>query len=480
MSFKNKLKYTLGTFALIAGLSGVAQDTHYWTQQYGTKSSLLGGAAIGGVRDNSGIYYNPGAIGFIENKNLSISANAYQADRINIRNGAGDGINLVSNSVQTMPLIISGLFKLDEYPRHTLGYGLLTKNQFNLNTNARSEGSKNLISDNHAVGMEDYTDQFNLKSSIYETMAGWAYAYKISDKLSVGIGNYGIYRSNHNDYDRSVRVIPTDSNLILREISIYDRSYSISIMNVRTIFKGGISLNLDTWKFGLTITSPSINIWSSGIIQSDETVANLDYFNSGFLISFTGNDRQAKLKNVYKTPLSIGFGTEYGTENTVFAFSCEWFDMVKEYDVMKAKPGAYLRPAQLNFATADEVLTISEARKSVFNFAVGWQQKLTSDYYGSIAFRTNNSYSKQNKLPELSLTYTNWDIYHFSIGATKKREKSDLSVALNFALGGTKNVYQYANLTNIDVSNAYEGVPEKTTALFSSFAVMIGYTHRLK
>ena len=88
------------------------QDTHYWTQQYGTRSTLLAGAVIGGVRDNSAIYYNPGALGFIQNKDLSVSANAYQFDRIKMQNGAGKDINLKSNTLQTMPLIISGVFKL--------------------------------------------------------------------------------------------------------------------------------------------------------------------------------------------------------------------------------------------------------------------------------------------------------------------------------------------------------------------------------
>ena len=37
------------------------QDSHYWTNQYGTRATLLGGAVIGSVLDLSGTYYNPGA-----------------------------------------------------------------------------------------------------------------------------------------------------------------------------------------------------------------------------------------------------------------------------------------------------------------------------------------------------------------------------------------------------------------------------------
>lgn len=36
-----------------------AQDLHYWTNQFGTRSSLLGGAVVGGIKDNTAIFYNP-------------------------------------------------------------------------------------------------------------------------------------------------------------------------------------------------------------------------------------------------------------------------------------------------------------------------------------------------------------------------------------------------------------------------------------
>jgi len=62
----------------------------------------------------------------------------------------------------------------------------------------------------------------------------------------------------------------------------------------------------------------------------------------------------------------------------------------------------------------------------------------------------------------------------------KKREKSDISVAVNYAISGKKDIYQYANLTNSNASNFFEGSPEKSSAIFTSFAFMIGYTHRLK
>ena len=36
-----------------------AQTAHYWTDQYGSRSRLLGGAVIGSVDDLAAVYYNP-------------------------------------------------------------------------------------------------------------------------------------------------------------------------------------------------------------------------------------------------------------------------------------------------------------------------------------------------------------------------------------------------------------------------------------
>jgi len=132
------------------------------------------------------------------------------------------------------------------------------------------------------------------------------------------------------------------------------------------VFKLGAALNLKRWKFGLTITSPSINIWGRGSMQSDVTVANIDYFGTGTLISLTANTRQDKLKTTYKTPLTVGFGTEYSNEKTTIAFSCEWFDKVDDYTIIKANDGSYLRPSILGLFTSPEVLKINEEEKKCF------------------------------------------------------------------------------------------------------------------
>ena len=62
----------LALFLIISYLTA-AQDAHYWTLQYGPKSSLLGGAVIGSIKDISGTYYNPGALSLSDNLAFALS-----------------------------------------------------------------------------------------------------------------------------------------------------------------------------------------------------------------------------------------------------------------------------------------------------------------------------------------------------------------------------------------------------------------------
>ncbi len=61
-----------------------AQDSHYWTNQYGTEASLLGGLVVGSKHDLSSTFYNPGTLALTTDQVLTISTDAYQITQVNI------------------------------------------------------------------------------------------------------------------------------------------------------------------------------------------------------------------------------------------------------------------------------------------------------------------------------------------------------------------------------------------------------------
>ncbi len=63
---------------LFAAGEVIAQDSHYWTLQYGPRSSLLGGAVIGAVDDVSATFYNPGALSQANNLAFAVSTDVFE------------------------------------------------------------------------------------------------------------------------------------------------------------------------------------------------------------------------------------------------------------------------------------------------------------------------------------------------------------------------------------------------------------------
>jgi hypothetical protein len=62
-------------FLILLVISVEGQDRHYWDQAVGGKTALLGGIAVGGVRDYSATFYNPGALGFVSKNSMNFNFN---------------------------------------------------------------------------------------------------------------------------------------------------------------------------------------------------------------------------------------------------------------------------------------------------------------------------------------------------------------------------------------------------------------------
>ena len=89
-----KLPSALTTVALAllcAASPLAAQDSHYWTMQYGPRSSLLGGAVIGSVDDVSATFYNPGALGLADDLAFAVSTNVFEYSLVSLEDGGGEG-----------------------------------------------------------------------------------------------------------------------------------------------------------------------------------------------------------------------------------------------------------------------------------------------------------------------------------------------------------------------------------------------------
>ena len=97
----------VGLLSLLTG-PAAAQDTHYWTLQYGMHAELLNGVAIGSQLGTSNLYYNPGAYALIEDPTALSTTLAFYWRKITVEDGAASGEDLSSSRTSTIPSLVAG------------------------------------------------------------------------------------------------------------------------------------------------------------------------------------------------------------------------------------------------------------------------------------------------------------------------------------------------------------------------------------
>jgi hypothetical protein len=461
-----------------------SQDHHYWSQLFGSRSALMGGAVVGSVRDTSAGFYNPGALGFINEPSLSVSANAYRLERLSIENGVGTGVPLDSDQIGVVPLVASGTLLFDRFPNHVFGYSLLTKNQSTIDVSGRNEKNLELINQvNHADGRvyfegeENFIGQMIASSKVTELWTGLTWAHKLRPHVSMGATAFFALRNQSQNETVTARAVNG------RMIASEDKVDYVDFWNLRTLLKWGITADLEEFKLGLTITTPSRNLFGQGTVARERSFNNFYDREQGQFVGELVSNRQENLDTTYKTPLSIAAGFEFAvTPKTNLAASVEWFNKQPEYDVITPGAHSFLREIIVDeFIQFDEtgeeraLIKVKDAAERVVNFAVAIEHSFNKTTKGYFSFRTDHETNPN--IEENSLGLTNWDIYHFTVGGAFRRKRSELALGLTYSFGKPQEDFiQFANFSNIKEGNLF-GQNKRTTANYDAFSVIVGYTY---
>jgi len=455
------------------------QDTHYWTQQFGTRSSLLSGAVVAGAKDNSMVYYNPGAIGLIDSSSVSLNASLYQIERYSIESGAGDHIDISGTEFGNIPLMIAGLINLNLDNRLTFGYMIASPALFEFKSTSRQDGFIDIVDEEESPGDEEFIGQFTIGAKVKETQFSIATGYKHSKNLSYGASLALTTRSH--DYSKIFlsRFILNTPGPDLKTVT----SDIVSVMDyfqIRLHIKAGISYIREDLSIGFTLTTPSLTAYSSASVFGDVTVNNIDWKGEG-RVNLLANDRQESLNARFKTPLSLAAGITRTWKRSSINFSGEFFTGIKKYKLIEAEPNAFVRPASdFEELASDDFLTVYEAAKPVFNFAIGYEHDF-SDHFGITAgFRTNfSSYDtevRNNEHRNIQPQLTTWDIYYSTIGFTFKNDRNNLTLGLQFGYGKDSQK-QITNLSNPEEETLLQSALQDVKASYKSLGFIFGYNY---
>ncbi|MEC9408525.1 MAG: hypothetical protein VX549_14760 [Pseudomonadota bacterium] len=499
-------RYLLAVCAFGLTSAASAQEYHYWTNQFGTRSALMGGAMVAGVRDTSATYYNPAGLAYVPDLTLSINADAYQVRSISIEDGAETGKPLESSQPGSVPLLLSGTVLFNDVK---LGYSVLARQSGGSQMSQRLQFSQDLLYGGRNVDMpggnsqpafgeqssgqvEDYRGQMSYSSNLSEYWAGLSYGTLVSDRWSVGATAYAAYRSQSSLIAQTARA----ANQVTHVAATQAYNRSVEFQNLRALLKLGVAADWEWIKAGLTLTTPSVSLSGSGsssLVFSD--INNPIQANNGDQLL---DGRQDNLDAEYENPLSVALGLEFLLGQTRVALAAEWFDEVDPYTVVDARSENLVLGNANTPVDANEVLEVRDRARSVTNFAIGIEQRVSNRYTLYLSARTDKSaFDRAPNDPSLFLNNNNydmgittWDNNNVTVGFSRTSEKSLLSVGLSYTFASESDYQRFSSVQPFNrggASSSFFLVPtpgefggDATDVSASTVSFLIGWTYFVK
>jgi len=399
---------------LLLAPTTLCQENYYWSIQYGTRSTLLGGAVIGSVSDLSATFYNPGAIALFDDPKFILSAKVYQFDSYTLKDGAGKGLDLDFTNLTPSPSFVAFDFDFDFLGADRLAVSLLTRQSANFEFQTRTIDSIDVIGS--VPGKEDFAGGFATEKEFNDVWGGLTYSTKISKNLGLGLTWYFGY-VDHRTGDQTIlqALQATGDFASFTNISNY------RFNNLRTLAKVGIGLNLNPLTLGFTVTTPSMNILGSGS-------AGNHLFLSGVDSTIFQSNYQDGVASHYRSPWAIGVGGAYRFGTVNLHLSGEWFGAIDEYTVLDTEP--YVAQGSGEVLRSD----LTHEAKSIVNVGIGMDFFVTEQTIISGAFVTDFSARVPDTKTNL-VSASTWDMYHISGGVTFPLGKSDVTLGLAYSFG---------------------------------------------
>jgi hypothetical protein len=384
------------------------QDSQYWNLQYGPVAELLGGVVVGSSRDLSATYYNPGALALAKEPSLLASVESFEATRIKA-NASAPVLDYEDKIVRPSPSLFAFALPRSWTGSSTLAVSGLTRQDLDLRIDDWQ------VTPSHQGGAESLFDQ-----SLNEDWFGLSWAHRAGERLGLGLTTYVVYRGQ-----RTRREISGEAALSASQggaaLLVEDFDYS----NYRLLWKAGISTQRESWDLGLTVTTSSVRLFGNGSASYARSAVGADL--GGGPVVDVSVQHQDDLESHYQSPWSVAAGGAYRRGDNTFHATVEWFARVAAFDVLDTSSFAS------DPAAAGLEKRLHQQAKSVVNFGLGYQRKVSErfSYYG--AFTTDFTFASKDDSATNALS--TWDIYHVTAGTSLMIGNVKLTMGAAYAFG---------------------------------------------
>ena len=429
-----------------------AQDAHYWTDQFGNRALLLGGAVVGDPADLSSVYYNPGGLALMDAPELLLAGLVVKFSGLTIADAVADGTDLTSTQTALNPSLIAGEIPVAG-PRHRIAYSILTRYQYQLQGLAKVDVSGD---DFELPTVALVSNAFRFANQLSDHWIGGTYAYQASDNFGIGATMFVAIRNQSAQSQNFLQLLSTDDRA-----GISDLATGFTYRHFRVIPKIGAAGRFLDWNVGVTVTAPSIGLGGSGDTFNNKTLVGQTLTPEGNPLTEIATDTQVGLGADYRSPLSLAAGAARTFGSTSVHLSAEWFDAIDLYTVIDSQP--------FQGQTSGETIetAVRQELDSVVNVALGVEHVFGSGVKGYGGFHTDFSAASPDTLSNLSVAL--WDLYHFSGGATFDAFGQDFTLGANLALGS-----KIIDKRDDDASQLI-GLPDSADVSVYQITVLLGF-----
>jgi hypothetical protein len=390
-----------------------SQDSQYWTQTYGTTSTLLGGVVVGSVSDLGATYYNPGNLSLADDPNFLFTARVFEFSSLQLDPENSKINDFGTTSFKPSPSFVVANITADWLGKNRVAFSILTRQTMDLRLKTRFDGTD----DNKFL-----SNEFTVDEQLNDFWVGITWSYPFEKKLGIGITQYvgTRYYTSRNE----VNLKTSDS---LDRVSSVSGITDYEYLDFRILWKAGIGFTLEKIKFGLTITSPSVSLFGSGSTDINLSASGLEYNNGADRDDFLISNYQEDLPSTYNSPLSFGLGAAYKFGQFKLHIATEYYSTVLKYNILSPEP--------FNSQTGDLTITnnLSAAADDVLNYGMGFEMYINPKFTLYGAFSTD--FSAYAKGEDTNSSVSRWDFYHVTAGAAFTWEKLEITsgVATSFA-----------------------------------------------
>lgn len=397
-----------------------AQDSNYWDQNYGTESLLLGGLVIGAVRDMSATYYNPGALALMENPGFLFSARVFEYSVLTVEDANPDGSSVNDSGLQPAPAFVTGSFKFAWTGNQNFSYVFLVRERFNLRIPGPVVDPPGAAAADSIASVT--VDRF-LDQSLGEYWGGVSWSRQLGKRFGLGISPFVAVRNQSSRRHITIETL-TDGG----DLAFALRTRDFSFWNWRVLAKAGLTYEADRWSAGVTVTTPSANLFGKGSSFVSLALSVPDSTSGAPETVEYASDHQTDADSNYRSSWAVGLGAAYSWPNTSLYFSTEWFDSKSTYSVLDTSPFT----SQLGGETLPNEVTQELA--SVVNYGLGASHRFGEKVSGYASFITDHSSNPSTADSNLSLT--SWDLYHVAVGSMFEIHRSSVTFGLSYTFGG--------------------------------------------